>query len=86
MDDKIILYLILALGVLLLAWPLVKWLAGGWIKARLGLETHQQAFRKKSVVDLLTLKDNLERQGNKAAANTCKALIVSMVSGEAAEK
>ena len=82
MDNKIII-LILVVGAMLIAWPLAKWLAGGWVKAQLGLETHQQAFRKKSVVYLLTLKDNLDKQGNKTASNTCKALIVSMVNGEA---
>ena len=39
-------------------------------------------FRKKAVMELMTLRDDLEKQGSKTAVTTCKGLIVTLVNGE----
>jgi len=43
-------------------------------------------FTKQTVLELMTLKTNLEKEGPPQAAKMCKDLIVALVSGDPAAK
>jgi hypothetical protein len=75
--------IVLAAAVLLLAGPYA-------VKAFLALTGYQSPtitkgdFQKQVTVELLTLKDKLDKEGHTVAAKLCKDLVIAIVYGEAA--
>jgi len=71
--------LILLVGVLLLASPAVFGAVTAWIKQVLYKNTIQEDGQIRTVVQLLQLKNRLEKEGYTVATDTCKDLTFAVI-------
>ena len=81
LSDNAVIVVLAIVAVALLAWPVWQRLAGTMSRSPKA-DLDPAAFRKKAVMELMTLRDDLEKQGSKTAVTTCKGLIVTLVNGE----
>jgi hypothetical protein len=78
--------IILLLGVLLLASPYVMGSITLWIKNFLWANTIKEDGQINTVVQLLQLKNRLEKEGCTVAADSTKDLVFALVYGEKPKK
>jgi hypothetical protein len=74
---------ILLIGVLLLASPFVMKTLSLWLSSILWKRNLQQSREIGTVVQLLELKNSLEREGAQVAAGVCRDLVYSVIYNEA---
>jgi len=73
---------ILLVGVLLLAAPFMAKTVSLWVSSVLWKKNQQQSREIGTVVQLLELKNSLEREGSQVAADVCRDLIFSVIYNE----
>lgn len=73
---------ILLIGVLLLASPFVTKTVSLWVSSVLWKKNQQQSREIGTVVQLLELKNALEREGSVVAADCCRDLVFAVVYNE----
>jgi len=82
MDPQIVQGLIVLTGFLLLVSPAV----GRWIARTASdvvwAQSTRTDFEKRTVTELLDLKDRLEKQGQTDAGRICKDLVISVIYGQ----
>jgi len=78
--------LILLVGVLLLASPAVLGSVSLWIRKLLFQNSVKQDHEISTVVQLLELKNALEKEGSTVAASTAKDLVYAVIYGERPKK
>jgi|688.fasta_scaffold41172_6 hypothetical protein len=77
--------LILIVGILLLATPVFGKAATFWVMGLIG-KSKKTDFDITTVVQLMELRNALEREGAKNAASICRDLVFAVVYGDSAKK
>jgi hypothetical protein len=73
---------ILLVGTLALVAPYVQRVLSMWVGSLVFPVAARTDFEKRTAVELIDLKNRLEREGNAKAASTCKDLIMAVLYGD----